>query len=469
MRELPEIELGDIQDVKLKNQIEKVLLFVEDVVKENQALRQRVALLEEEIRRFKKQAKKPQQQNMPGIMPTQLLQEKPSGKKQWHKSSKKGVLPIDRVVPLKVVAICSCGNTTFQCLRTKQKLVQGIKIIRDNALYTGAEKQCKVCGKIYKPAYPAEIQNSSFSQELQSLVSFFKFHCRMSEPLIHRLFIGFHLNISTGEISRILLANSKKLTPTYTHLKIWGIKRSWYLQSDATGIKRHDQKTKTIYRQHLHILGHKFLSIFTITGKYNGKTMDELVTKRGRRKIYISDGGSPNGKNLRIEKKQLCWVHEIRHYCELTPITKQQQKLQEMILLKWRGFYHLAKAYGKEPTEKKEQELAVLFDTITSIHTGWKVVDKQLGLTRNKRDKLILFLDHPGIPIHNNQCEQDLREFAVIRNISGATKSLKGDVSLAIHMSILQTAQKQYLNIFETLHGLLTNTVSPFVLTAKTV
>ena len=103
------------------------------------------------------------------------------------------------------------------------------------------------------------------------------------------------------------------------------------------------------------------------------------------------------------------------------------------------------------------------------ISTGWKTLDKQLSLTKNKRDKLLLFLDHPGIPIHNNQCEQDIREFAVIRNISGATKSPKGDISLAIHLSILQTAQKQNLNVFETLHGLVTNSISPFVLTAKTV
>ena len=186
MKELPEIELGDVQDSKLRKQIEKVLLFVGDVITENQDLRQRVALLEEENRRLKKQAKKPQQKDRSGIMPTQLLQEKSSEKKQWHKSSKRG-LPVDRVVTVEEVAECTCGNTTFHSLRTKQKLVQGIRIIRDTVLYKGREKRCKACGRIYKPAFPQEAQGSSFSQELRSLVSFFKFYCRMSEPLIHRI------------------------------------------------------------------------------------------------------------------------------------------------------------------------------------------------------------------------------------------------------------------------------------------
>ena len=196
MKDLPEIELGNIQDLKLRSQTEKLLLFVGDVVKENQDLRQRVTLLEEEIRRLKKQSKKPPHkplQNNSAIMPTNLLQENPSGRKKWHKSRKKGVLPVDRVVALEEAKVCTCGNTKLHSLRTKQKLVQGIRIIRDNVLYKEREKRCDRCGKIYKPPFPTDVQQSSFSQELKSLVSFFKFYCRMSEPLIHRLFTGFHI------------------------------------------------------------------------------------------------------------------------------------------------------------------------------------------------------------------------------------------------------------------------------------
>jgi len=94
-------------------------------------------------------------------------------------------------------------------------------------------------------------------------------------------------------------------------------------------------------------------------------------------------------------------------------------------------------------------------------------LDHQLLPTRRKRDRLLLFLDYPFVPIHNNQCEQDLREFVIIRKISGETKSLAGDRSIERHLSVIQTARKQGLNVYETLHGLLTGELLPAVLTVQ--
>jgi len=104
---------------------------------------------------------------------------------------------------------------------------------------------------------------------------------------------------------------------------------------------------------------------------------------------------------------------------------------------------------------------------MTTTTTGYEPVDTQLALTRKKRRRLLLFLDYPFVPIQNNQAERDLREFVILRKISGETKSLAGDRSIERHLSIIQTARKQGLNVFETLHGLLTNTLPLSVLTAN--
>jgi len=101
--------------------------------------------------------------------------------------------------------------------------------------------------------------------------------------------------------------------------------------------------------------------------------------------------------------------------------------------------------------------------------TGYEALNHQLSLTKQKRERLLLFLDYPFLPIHNNQCEGDLREFVIIRKISGETKSLAGDRSIERHLSVIQTARKQGLNVFETSNGLLTGTLSPAILTAKFV
>jgi len=110
-----------------------------------------------------------------------------------------------------------------------------------------------------------------------------------------------------------------------------------------------------------------------------------------------------------------------------------------------------------------------MFDAITQQVTGYADLDKQLRLTLKKREKLLFFLDHPYIPIHNNLCEQGVREAVIIRKISGPTKSTEGDRSIERHLSVIQTAKKQGLPVFETLHGLLTGQLSPTILTVKSV
>lgn len=42
------------------------------------------------------------------------------------------------------------------------------------------------------------------------------------------------------------------------------------------------------------------------------------------------------------------------------------------------------------------------------------------------RDELLRALDHPRLPLHNNDSERDIRPVAKRRNISGSTKSEAG-------------------------------------------
>jgi hypothetical protein len=231
-------------------------------------------------------------------------------------------------------------------------------------------------------------------------------------------------------------------------------------------------RTGEVLNQHLNVLGHKFLSIFKITRKYNAMEMNKLIGVNGRKKPLVSDDGSPNNA-CKCKGQQLCLVHEIRLYKKIFPYFTQYQALQKQILFQWRELYHLAKQYGVDPpktaTPKKREEIEKLFDQITGQTTGHAGIDKQLTLSKKKRDKLLFFLDHPFLPIHNNRCELDLREAVIIRKISGPTKSVAGDRSIERHLSVIQTAKKQGLPVFQTLHGLLTGQLSPAILTVKTV
>lgn len=443
-----------------KDVIEELIQAFVQLQQENEALRAENAQLKGQPKKPRFPSGQPVSSSVSG-----LLQEK----KTWQKRSKKGKIPIDQDLKLSEVEQCVCGGITFQTLRTTVKIVQGIIFVRNNIAYHGRDKQCLQCGKTYQSILPENLRGVSFDPALGSFVSFLKFGCRMTYPLLHRFFSGLGIQISYGEINELLLNNSDKLQPAIRQLKTVGLQKSKYVQSDATGSKRKDGITGKVINQYAQVISNKMLSVFAITRYYNAKTLNRLLGKAGREKPFIGDDGSPNGECLRCKHKQVCWVHEIRHYKKLFAYFTQQQQLRRDILLQWSGFYHMAKHYGDDPprtaTKEARAKLVALFDQITTQGTGYKPLDKQLMLTRKKRDRLLMFLNHPGIPIHNNQCEQDLREYVIQRKISGPTKSGRGDRSIARHLSVIQTARKQRLDVFQTLHGLLSGQLTPAVLT----
>lgn len=465
---LPDIDVDAISSInEAKQALRQILNFCETLLKERDQFLKEIELLKQEIARLKQQPKAPQftAPENSSFSASKLLKKD----KLWHKSSKKGLIEVDQDVQLPEVDRCTCGSVDFTTIQTTEKIVQGMIIRRNNTAYHGKRKQCKSCGKVFTARIPEDVKGLSFDGNIQSIASFLKFACRFTHPLLHSFFTGFGVQISYGQITEMLQRNSKKLHPAYSHLKHAGIKQGSYLHSDATGTKRKQPATQKITNQHLHFLGNKFLSLFKITMNYNSTVLNQFLGKEGRRKLYISDDGSPNGSRLKVKRKQLCWIHEDRHYLKLSPrLNTYREKLQTVInqLLE---FYHLAKEYGENPTPERKKKLKEMFNTITRQKTGYEALDHQLTLTNRKRNRLLLFLDYPFLPIQNNQAEQDIREFVVMRKISGETKSQNGDRSIERHLSIIQTARKQGLNVYETLHGLLTGILSPAVLTAKFV
>lgn len=393
---LPDVDVDAISSLDEAKQILKqVLNSFEQFFQVYEQQQKEVIELKQEIARLKQQPKAPQfdPSEKSSFSATKLLKKE----KHWHKSQRTKP-EIDQHMQLPEVEQCRCGSTEFETINTTTKVVQGLLIKRNNTAYHGKKKKCKSCGQIYTTQIPEAVKGFSFDTDTQAIVSFLKFACRFTHPLLHKFFTGFGMQISYGELTAILRRNSQKLHPAYTHLRTVGIKQSSYLQSDATCSKRKQLATGEIINQHLHFVGNKFLSLFKITKLYNAEVMNNLPGKHGRKKLYVSDDASPNGGKLKVKKKQLCWIHEDRHYLKLSPRLKTYREKLQMAITQLLEFYHLAKAYGENPTADEKKRLRSMFDSIMKQKTGYEALDHQLMLTRRKRDRLLLFLDYPFLP-----------------------------------------------------------------------
>ena len=82
------------------------------------------------------------------------------------------------------------------------------------------------------------------------------------------------------------------------------------------------------------------------------------------------------------------------------------------------------------------------FDRLFQRRTGFTDLNEALRRIHEKRDDLLLVLDHPEIPLHNNLSEGDIREWAKKRKISAGTRSELGRRCRDTFISLKKTCRK---------------------------
>jgi hypothetical protein len=138
----------------------------------------------------------------------------------------------------------------------------------------------------------------------------------------------------------------------------------------------------------------------------------------------------------------LCWIHDGRHYKKLRPIVPQHQTTRDEFLTEYWLFYHQLKGYKKTPDDQQAAILSQAFDTLFSTTTGYAQLDERIAKTRAKRDALLLVLDYPQLPLHNNASELAARVQVRERDVSLHTMSAAGTQAKDTFMTISQTAKK---------------------------
>ena len=170
--------------------------------------------------------------------------------------------------------------------------------------------------------------------------------------------------------------------------------------------------------------------------------------------ILISD----NAKEFHhlTAMQALCWIHVARHFDKLQPILAiHQNKLDQFYSQLWE-FYQKLKTYKNDPVPKMKQVLENEFDCIFVPTTGYEELDKQIALTAANKAKLLLVLEYPEIPLHNNPAELAVRELVIKRKISIGTRSLKGTRAWETFMTISDTCRKQKTGFFHYIKDRLT-------------
>ncbi len=153
--------------------------------------------------------------------------------------------------------------------------------------------------------------------------------------------------------------------------------------------------------------------------------------------------------NMIAEHKMLCWIHEGRHFKKLTPIYSKNQIILDSFLKRFWDYYGLLLKYKESPSESISQKLFDDFNTLFATKTGYGFLDDRIKMTFNKRDNLLLVLEFPFLPLENNPAELGARVQARMRDINLHTVSDNGTKSKDTFATIVQTAKKLGVNIYD--------------------
>lgn len=419
----------------LLNVIESQSQIIENLKKENQSLK-------DEINRLKGEKGKPK--FSPNVPEKEEDIQSPTveKKKNWSKTAKKPSIKIDRTEVKYVDKSILPPDAEHKGYRTV--IVQNIKFATDNVEYKLERYSSKSENKTYEAELPHDIKGE-FGTELKAFIVYLYFGCRVTENKIKTILEESGIIISEGQISNILTKEKKEeITKEKEDIFIAGMANSSYVHMDDTGMK-HKGKN-----HHLHVICNFLFSVFFIELKKDSITIKKilgLLNDETLEKILLSDDAR---QYLGIAIwHALCWVHEIRLYKKLNPVIDYHRFLLEKFISNLWDYYDKLNEYRDKPDEKVKEELEKEFDKLFSKKTGYDELDKRIALTREKKDELLLVLNFPEIPLHNNPAELALREGVVKRKISNGTRSDDGKAAWENMMSIMDTCRKHGISLYD--------------------
>lgn len=354
-------------------------------------------------------------------------------------------------------------------------------------------------GAIVRASLPTAIDGSHFGPNLRTMVHAL-YANGMTQPAIFDFMLNVGIDVSEGQIHHILINEAKQYQQQSEEILSAGLQEAPYIRTDDTGV-RHQHKNaycthiggeyfayykttpsksrinflkvllqgKEGYVINEAFVWHLFQSgveddILNAFEVYVGK---QYQTKKGLHRL-LNKMGLKN-KKLRlccieaglvgfIQKTILkpgqvllsdragqflifdhaeCWVHMERPLRKLeTKTAEAEEELQRIREAIWILYDRLKEA---SISQKGKEEIHKLYDQLVAIQATSPGIQAVINNFKEYREGLLKALDHPGLPLHNNDSERDIRGMVKFRNVSGSTKSSEGQIFRDGLMTIKQT------------------------------
>jgi len=340
-------------------------------------------------------------------------------------------------------------------------------------------------GSIVRATVPPEVEGSHFGVDLRALIHGL-YASGMTQPAIFQFITNVGIEISEGQIHNILMEEAKGYEEQSEAILSVGLQEAPYIRVDDTGARHCYQSgycthiggqyfayyKTTASKSRLNFLnllaqgreGYVINDAF-IWHLFEGGVADDILNTfegyQGKR--YSTQKGlirllnriGLHSKKLRqmcleagmvgfvqgmLKPGQVlisdragqfdildhadCWVHMERPLRKLIASTPEiEAEIDQVRKLIWTLYEQVKEASISQ--QGKDQVLKA-YDALVAREVISPGVRKVLDAFKEHREGMLKALEHPGLPLHNNDSERDIRGMVKFRNISGSTKSEEG-------------------------------------------
>ena len=498
---------NQIQDLEGARQAIVLLLnLVESLKQENQELREEVQRLRDEINRLKGEQGKPKiksNRKQQASSSDHSSEQERRKSKQWQKGSKKDRIKIDDVQVLEVDPERLPEDARFKDY--VEVVVQDLEVRTHNILFRKAKYYSASEGKTYLAELPLGYEGE-FGPGIKALAIVLHFGSHLTEPKILEFFHHAGVHISAGQLSNFLIKDQDLFHQEKDAVYEAGLRSSPWQHIDDTGVRVDGQN------QYCHVVCNPLYTLYSTREKKNRLTVIDVLRNAEERIFRLNEeafslldilklpakvvrqlrhfpqdeelseavflGSQQRNRvldaaavaayhaqlefpivrlvicddapqfKLVTEDLSLCWVHDGRHYKKLNPCVAYHRKLLDTFREQYWNFYDQLLIYCEHPTPEDRARLEEEFDELFSTVTGYEALDARIAKTKVKKWCLLMVLEHPEIPLHNNPAELGARKRVRQQKISFGTRTEEGTKARDTFSALAATAKKQGVSFY---------------------
>jgi hypothetical protein len=228
------LDLSSIADERARECVARLLNLVETLVAETHQLRAENQRLRDEVSRLKGQQGKP---NIPRNRAAQTgtsSEKERREPKDWHKSSKKQQIHIDRQEKLEVDPQTLPADAEFKGY--EKVVAQDLRISSDNVEFLKAKYYSRQQRQTYLAPVPPGWEGG-FGPGIKALAITFAYGCNLAQPKLAEWFGNMGVRISAGEISNLLVTKQESFHAEKADIYDAGLRSSPWQHLDATSTR----------------------------------------------------------------------------------------------------------------------------------------------------------------------------------------------------------------------------------------